>query len=102
MCVYSLLSEVGDYKDFVAYSRQIFAYVRQKVVVLLAHLWSTKAMNRKDLKDYFGSVREAAAAIEKHPSHIYRMGDPLKLPWSAVFEVMSGGKLKANIDKYKK
>jgi hypothetical protein len=59
-------------------------------------------MNRKDLKDYFGSVAKAAEAIKKHPSHVYRMGDPLKVPWNAVFEVMSGGKIKANIKKYKK
>jgi hypothetical protein len=59
-------------------------------------------MNRQDLKDYFGSVALAAAAIEKHPSHVYRMGDPLKVPWNAVFEVMSGGKIKADIEIYKK
>ena len=76
--------------------------MRQKVVVLMGNLWSTDPMNRKDLKDYFGSVADAAKAIKKHPSHVYRMGEPLKLPWNAVFEVISGGKLKANIDKYKK
>jgi hypothetical protein len=59
-------------------------------------------MQIKDLKNYFGSVRNAAKAINKHPSHVYRMGDPIKIPWSAVFEVMSDGKLKANIRKFKK
>jgi len=59
-------------------------------------------MEIKDLKKYFGSIAEAAQAADIDPSYVYRMGKPIKKPWSAVFEVLSDGKLKSGIKKYKK
>jgi hypothetical protein len=59
-------------------------------------------MELKDLKNYFGSISNAARAAGVHRSHIYKMGDPIKKPWSAVFEILSDGKLKSHIDGNRK
>jgi hypothetical protein len=59
-------------------------------------------MKLKDLKTHFGSISDAAKAAGISTSYVYRLGCPVKKPWNAYFELLSGGAIKANIKKYKK